>query len=120
MFLDLLSATNEWNQLEEKDRETILAANSLLPVPTIETGDADSILSALDANPLSDWNGKLAALPGRIGKAREDAAKKLEPDTVRVHPKSATLRNLGEVDAYLSSLRGEIIEHIDAGKPVIL
>ena len=82
--------------------------------------DADSLLLTLDANSLSDWSGKLAALPGRIGKAREDAAKKLEPKTVRVHPKSATLRTLPDVNDYLATLRGDIIQHIEAGNPVIL
>jgi len=118
--LAVLASTTEWNKLPEIDRNTILVANSLTPIPSIDTSDADSLLVSLDTNPLSAWRGKLTALPGQIGKAREDAAKQLEPETVRVHPQSATLRNHGEVDDYLTTLRGEIIQHIDAGKPVIL
>ena len=60
------------------------------------------------------------AVPTRMRKARERAAKLLEPKAVRVRPKRSTLHTVQEVDAYLDELRDEILSHIDAGKPVIL
>ena len=53
-------------------------------------------------------------------KAREQAAKLLEPKAVRVRPKRTTLHTAEEVDAYLAELRAEIMGHIAADKPVIL
>jgi hypothetical protein len=117
--LEALFATTDWQQLPEPDRESILAANSLGPMPELQVGDADSLLATLDASPLSDWEEKLMALPGRAAKAREQAAKSLEPKAVRVKPKPAKLRNAAEVDDYLAALRTEIMGHIDDGNPVI-
>jgi hypothetical protein len=117
--LDALLATTDWQQLPEQDRESILAANSLGPVPELQVGDADSLLATLDASPLSDWEEKLMGLTGRVAKARDQAAKSVEPKAVRVKPKPATLRNAAEVDDYLAALRTEIMGHIDDGNPVI-
>ena len=118
--LDALAASSEWQQLDEPDREAILEDNKLGPDSEPRVGDAEALLATLDATPLDDWQEKLIALPGRIAKARDEAAKKLEPKTVRVTPKKATLRDTGEVDQYVGVLRDEIMEHIAAGNPVIL
>jgi hypothetical protein len=78
------------------------------------------LLSTLDAKPLSVWEDWVVAVPARMRQAREQAARLLEPKTVRVRPKSTTLRTLAETDAYLSDLRAEIAVHIEAGNPVLM
>ena len=115
-----LESSDDWQKLGETDRAAILANAGLGPVAAANVSNPAALLGALDATPLDDWSEKLAALPARIARAREMAAKQLQPTAVRVHAKAATLKNAAEVEAYLVGLRAEIMSHIDAGNPVIL
>jgi hypothetical protein len=64
-----------------------------------------SPLSALDREPLSAWANRIDAIPVHVQKAREAAAKLIEPKSVRVTPPAATLRTAEEVDQYIERLR---------------
>ena len=115
-----LAASAEWQKLELADQQAILSGCGLGAIPELLVGDPGALLAALDLNPLADWAEKLAALPGRITRAREQAAKKLQPTAVKVLLRGATLHNATEADAYLAALRSDIMANIDAGNPVIL
>jgi hypothetical protein len=115
-----LQATEEWSRISEEDRQRILRENSLGPVPELKLGTDDDLLKALDAAPLSDWNEKAMALPGRAARAREEAVKLLTPQAVRVNVPSATLKTPQEMETYLANLRESILAHLRAGNPVIL
>ncbi len=104
----------------EAQRSQILADNQLNPPPELQIGTTGALLKTLDAFPVSDWADKRAALPGRVAKAREEAAKMLMPKAVKVWPSPATLKTELEVDLYLKKLRETIIEHVKAGNPVII
>jgi len=115
-----LEASEEWGGLSDEERRRIVAANALAPVGDLDVGTDERLLSALDATPLADWDDKLAALPGRVSNAREEAARYRAPQAVRVRPAQATLRTASDVDAYLAALRVEIMDHIEAQRPVIV
>jgi hypothetical protein len=115
-----LEASQEWRSLPPGDRQRISATNMLGLVPELKIGTDDELLATLDAMPLSEWEDRAAALPGRVANARDEAIKLLAPKAVRVSPRKATLTSTDEVDKYLAELRAEIIAHIEAGKPVIL
>ena len=115
-----LEASAEWQKLSESDRARILSGNTLEPIAEINVSSGDTLLRTLDAMSLAYWDDKIAGLPSRVARAREQAGKLLEPQAVYVHPRPATLRKPEEVDEYLADLRAEIIKEIDAGKPVIL
>jgi hypothetical protein len=80
----------------------------------------EQVLSASDSAPLGTWMERRQALSRKVAEARELAAKKLEPKSVTVRPRSATLKTPGDVDAYVDGLRGELMEHINAGETVIV
>jgi hypothetical protein len=83
-------------------------------------GTDETLLAALDTACLEDWKTKAEAIPARVDRAREAAARLLEPKAVRLSPRSVTLKSEGEVDRYLQELRADIMAHIKAGHPVIL
>lgn len=118
--IDHLNQTAEWRQLGDDKWTKILAENGLGFLPTIDVSTDEALLRTLDAAPLADWAEKLVALPQRIANARQQAAKLLEPEAVRVRPGAATLKTPDEVDAYVEGLRGEMMEHVKAGRPVIV
>ena len=115
-----LKDSPEWLQLPDGVWKNILHANSLGPIPQLQVGTDAELLAELGKRPLSDWENRIAALPGRFARAREQAAKHLLPESVHVKAPAATLKSPADVDAYLDGLRSEIMAHIDQGKPVIL
>jgi hypothetical protein len=112
--------TDEWRKLSDEQWQKILRDNGLGPVEPLNVGTEEQLLATLDAKPLKTWEDWIVAVPARIAKAREQAAKLLEPQAVRVHPRSTTLRTATDVEVYLEELRTDIMAHIQAGKPVIV
>ena len=118
--LQILQATEEWNKLSDAQWLEILHANNVGPVEPLVVGTEEQLLSTLDTKPLSVWEDWAVAVPARMRKAREQAAKLLEPKSVRVRPKPTTLKTAQEVDQYLNELREEIMGYIQEGMPVIV
>ena len=97
--LRALEATAEWNKLDDEQWRAIFEANHVGPIPALDIGTDDKLLAALDAKPLSAWETEAVAVATRLRQAREQAAKLLEPQAVRVRPKSTTLHSAAEVEA---------------------
>jgi hypothetical protein len=115
-----LEASAEWQQLDESDRISILQRVGLEEIAEPSLSTDDQVLAALDAAPLGTWLERRQALSRKVAEARELAAKMLEPKSVSVRPRSATLKTAGDVDAYVDAFRSELMEHIDAGETVIV
>ena len=118
--VDALADTAEWTKLSDETWRTILHDQGLGPVETLQIATDAQLLATLDARPLAVWKDWTLTVPVRIQAAREQAAKLLEPKAVRVLPKSTTLHDANEVDAYLTDLRATIMAEIGEGRPVIL
>lgn len=118
--LKKLDQTEAWQQINDSQRQTILIQANLLETTTPKVGTENDLLTALDTQSLSAWENLIAALPARSSQAIMQAIKLLEPEAVKIIPKSITLRTLDEADTYLSDLRSEIKKHLDNGKPVVL
>lgn len=118
--LKAMEATAEWNKLDDEQWRQLFHANHVGPVAELDMGANEKLLRALDEKPLSAWETEAVAVPTRMRRAREQAAKLLEPKAVRVRPKSMTLHNASEVHEYVEELRQELISHIEDGHPVIL
>ncbi len=115
-----LESSETWRKLSEEQRSGILRASGLQKQhkPRLEGGAA--VLDALNGVSLSEWENLTLSLPERFGRALAEAARLLEPKAVRVRPPNASLATEDEVDQYLKDLRGRIMGHIDAGRPVTL
>lgn len=108
-----------WAHLEPPQRAQLLVSLALdgQYLAGIET--TDRLLSALTATEPREWEERIDALPMRIARAREQAAKLLEPAAVRVVPPPATIRTADDLDAYLTELRAIIEAKLGDG-PVVL
>lgn len=118
--VNALADTAEWTKLSDDTWRTILHNQGLGPVEPLQVGDDKQLLASLDARSLAAWKDQALTVPARIQAAREQAAKMLEPEAVRIMPKSTTLHDAGEVDAYLADLRKTIMAEVQKGRPVIL
>jgi hypothetical protein len=114
-----LETDDLWAKLDPAQRAAILAATSLDTHPPSGLETTSKLLAALEATRSRDWEDRIDLLPPRIAKAREQAAKLVEPAAIRLTPPSATLRTQEDVDAYLDELRAKIEAQLEKG-PVVL
>ena len=59
-------------------------------------------------------------VPGRRDQVRGKAARRLEPESVTVNQPATTIRSEAELDAFVDTLRAEVLKHVQAGRTVIL
>lgn len=115
-----LDASPVWAKLAEQDQWQIRATNGLGPLPPLQVATEAEVLEALEATPLPEWENKTAALSERVTRALFEAEKRLEPTARRVSLPTASLKTVADVDAYLDKARALILEHVNAGVPVVL
>jgi hypothetical protein len=118
--LSELEQAAEWERLGADQRRQILAAQNLDQHPPVRTGSDEELLATLEATPLMTWETRIAALPERVARAREAAARLLEPRAVPLSLPKRTLKSREELEQYLDEVRALIQAQLDEGNPVIV
>ncbi|HET6385469.1 MAG TPA: BREX system P-loop protein BrxC [Armatimonadota bacterium] len=118
--LSSLLDSGAWNSLSKADRDSIRDRYELGPEPELKVGTDRDLLSALDSRSLARWEERIAALPHRIARARLDAEKMTQPNTVPLELPHATLRTVDEVDQYLKDARELLLNAIKGGTGVVV
>ena len=114
-----LNADASWARLDGDQRSAILAANGLLQPSKPVVGTDDELIAALDATTL-EARGHLATVAkAGVAKALGEAVKLLTPKARQLPIKPATLSTEGEVEAWVSARKTDLLEAIKQG-PVIL
>jgi hypothetical protein len=114
-----LGASSLWPRLTDSDRTTILASVDLWPVPSVELSTDLALLSALDSRSIAARNAEIDAVPGRVQKALEKAARLLEPKVRSVSIERSTLATAADVEAWVERQKKTLIEAIKDG-PVLV
>jgi len=78
-----------------------------------------ALLSALDARSISARNAETDAVPGRVQKALEKAARLLEPKGRFISIERSTLATADDVDAWVERQKKTLVEAINDG-PVLV
>ena len=110
----------DWSKLDERERREILEGSQLVAVDPAAIATAGELLEDLDAKPLSAWEDRISMVPGRRDQVRGKAARRLEPESVTVNLPATTIRSEAELDAFVDTLRAEVLKHVQAGRTVIL
>ena len=108
-----------WAKLDSAQGVAILTATSLDAHAPSGLETTSKLLDAVASTSPREWEDQIDLLPTRIAKAREQAARLVEPAAIQLTPPSATLRTQEDVDAYLDDLRAKIESHLANG-PVVL
>jgi hypothetical protein len=114
-----LETSSPWPRLTDADRSSILASVDLLPVAPLELSTDIALLSALDARSISARNAETDAVPGRVQKALEKAARLLEPKVRSISIERSTLTTTTDVNEWLERQRKTLVEAIKDG-PVLV
>ncbi len=110
-----------WNALEPEQKHELRLPRGLLEpmAPTIDVETTVSVLSTLEASPLSALRDRIAAMPSRYDEIVLAAARLLEPRARKVDLPGRTLRSDSDVDAWVDEVRGMLKDAVKDG-PVIL
>jgi hypothetical protein len=118
--LESLDSVEEWSELDRDLRTQLVQKHKLAPIPELNLGTDEDLLTSLRASSLEEWDNKIHAMGRRAAMALEEAVRILMPAAVNIRPRPATLRNTDEVEAYLNALREEIIATIESGNTVVI
>lgn len=114
-----LDGNDVWKQVPAADQEAIKAAVGLKPPTKPEVATDEALANHLDQRPLASAQAEIDAIPGRVARAIEQAAKLLLPKVQTVSLERATLRDAAEVEAWIERQKKTLIEAIAIG-PVLV
>lgn len=114
-----LDASLDWQRLPPARRAEIERCNRLEPVPALEIGTEARLVAVLEQRPLDRWAELAEGLPTRFAKAREDAARALEPAVTSVRLQSGILRTEADVSAWIRDTQAGLLRRIGDGPVVI-
>lgn len=117
-----LEQSDGWAELTPDQQSEVLAVAGLAVPEPPDVSSLDKLLAALDAQPLRSYQDRVDALPAKAAAARMRIAEIVDPDppVVSVKPQGAILKSEAEVNNYVSALRDQLIEHVNAGETVII
>lgn len=115
-----LDADQTWAALADEQRRSLLESNGLVAITDPDLGTPTQVLAAIEARSLDSWPDRIDVLGAHVDRAREQAARLLEPMAVRIVPPSGSIRSADDIDAYLERLRESLVEALADHKSIII
>jgi len=110
-----LVADPAWARIAAEDQERIAAGVGLTEPSKPDVSTEASLLAALDDKDLAARHTEAEAIPARVEKARQQAAKLLEPDIQFVTLDPGLLRTEVDVDAWLAGQKKKLMAALEKG-----
>ena len=114
-----LAADDSWQQIPEEHQTAIRRECDIAPANELQIGTQDELIEALKAHPLTSWDDRIDALAGRFSRARERAAKQLEPESETVEIPRRTIKTEHDLEAWLTEVEAKIKDALSQG-PVMI
>lgn len=117
-----LEAADGWSSLNDDELVEVLAIAGVDTPPEPDLSSPDAVLASLDAHPLAGYLDRIDALPAKASAARKRIAQIIDPEpvVVSVKPPHATIKSEADVDTYVTTLRSQLVQHVEAGETVII
>ena len=116
---DELADDDSWKQLSQDQQAAFRRQCDIEPVADLQIATQDELIAAMQSYPISSWDDRIDALTGRFARARETAAKELEPRTRSVEVPRRTLKTTDDVSAWLDET-GKVLNEAVAKGPVVI
>ena len=120
--LDHLSSDATWAKLETLARDEILRTVGLVTPPALKVESAAALRRELDRRGLAAWRSEIDAVPTRIARALEEAAKRLKKDgapVTYVSVQRGTLADQEAVQRWVAEHSEKLTKAVQKG-PVIV
>lgn len=108
-----------WSTLKSDQQAELRQRHGLVPQPTRSIKTDVELLEALDDQTVSARADALAAVPERVKRALEDAAKLLKPKSQRVALRQATLETDIEVKSWVAEQEKLLLDAVKTGPVVV-
>lgn len=114
-----LAGNDLWQAVSSEQQNAILAETGLMPPVEPNLQNDEALLHRLDEKGIAGAKAENDAIPRRVQKALELAARLLEPQVRSIALERATLRTSTDVEAWLTRARSTLIAAVDNG-PVLI
>jgi len=114
-----LKKDTSWQELAEDTREEIKEKCGINPVEKISVETRPELIKELDQHSIQSWNDQTDALTGRFARAREMAAKELEPKTQIVDIPRQTIKTDEDIETWLQEMKKRLKAALKKG-PIII
>jgi len=115
----LLETDASWQQLTEDTRNDIQIKCGITPLHELSVGTREELIKELKQHPLREWNDRIDALTTRFTRARELAAKMLEPKIQPVDIPRRTLKTDEDIDTWIKEVKEQLKATLRKGPIVI-
>jgi ATP:corrinoid adenosyltransferase len=109
-----------WLGLSPAVQDEILLQNNLEAPSSLDLSSEQTLGQALEKMGVPARRTQIDALRPRFERALEEAVKRSAPETIRLKLPTRTLYSSTDVKGYLTELETQLMQHIDAGKPVMV
>lgn len=114
-----LEADSSWKGLPEDEREQLIIKCDITDIPETTVGTHEELLKALKKYPINSWSDRIDALSNRFSRARELAAKALEPKTQTIDLPRRTFKTEDDIDVWGQEVKEQIKTALGKGPVVI-
>ena len=114
-----LDANEVWKKVPAADQSAIKEAVGLRAPTKPEVSNDEALVAHVDQMPLSSAQAEIDAIPGRVARAIERAAKLLEPKVQTIALERSTLRDAAEVEAWTERQKVTLLDAVAKG-PVLV
>ncbi|MBY0147753.1 BREX system P-loop protein BrxC [Neobacillus niacini] len=108
-----------WQKISMERQDSLLKECGIEDVPDLDLASFNALVSSLSTYPISSWNDRIDALPGRFNKLLELVAKELEPKTQTIEVPRRTLRSEVDIQNWINELEEKLKDSIKNG-PIVL
>ncbi|MBY6706229.1 BREX system P-loop protein BrxC [Rhodococcus sp. BP-241] len=103
--VDALATHAVWTELDADKQTQLLSDNDLSSDAKPTLDDAEAVVKAVQARPLSSWSAEVDAVAARTARALEAAVRLTAPKAGSVTVPAATISSASDVEAYLEALK---------------
>lgn len=117
-----LESDPNWMSLDEEQHSSILEQCGIKREEStyvLEVGTRDDLLQTLSQHPIHVWEDRIEALKGRFARARELAAKVLEPETQMINISCRILKSEEEIEKWGEEVKEQLKVALQKG-PVMI
>ncbi len=115
----LLESEAFWRKLTKDERDDIYGQCDITEVPPIDVGTRDELVGVLEQYPIRMWHDRTDAMAGRFARARELAAKVMEPETQTVDIPRRTITSEDDIRVWLAEVEQQLKSALEKGPVVI-
>jgi len=117
--MKLLETDAYWQKLPEDICNIIKNKCGIMPIEELSVGTRQELISALDSQPITAWKNRIDAIGEHFARARELAAKEIEPKTHPIELPRRLLKTNEDVEIWIQEVKKKLTDALTKG-PIVL